>query len=102
MRIPASAGDDIVSSLLKDRAVFLKLVQFYELKLRQPTFTFTIDCLPAYTKFNKKKKVMAVLQVVDKTDTTHNYKNTAVRGHENRTKDSDVDSWYTKSVFAGE
>ena len=50
------------------------------------TFTFTIDCLPAYTKFNKKKKVMAVLQVVDKTDTTHNYKNTAVRGHENRTK----------------
>lgn len=66
------------------------------------TFTFTIDCLPAYTKFNKKKKVMAVLQVVDKTDTTHNYKNTAVRGHENRTKDSDVDSWYTKSVFAGE
>lgn len=43
--------------------------------------------------------MMAVLQVIDKTDTTHNYKNTEVRGHESRTKDSDVDSWYTKSIF---
>lgn len=60
--------------------------------------------MPAYTKFNKKKKVMAVLQVVDKTDTTHNYKNTEVRGHKDRTKDSDVDKWYDHSVFntAGE
>ena len=64
------------------------------------TFTFTIDCMPAYTKFNKKKKVMATLQVVDKTDTTHNYKNKDVLGHDGRTKDSDVDSWYSKSVFS--
>lgn len=56
--------------------------------------------MPAYTKFNKKKKVMATLQVVDKTDTTHNYKNKDVLGHEDRTKDSDVDSWYSKSVFS--
>ena len=63
------------------------------------TFTFTIDCFPAYTKFNKKKKVMATLQIISATDTTHNYKNTDVRGHEDRTKDSDVDGWYTKSVF---
>lgn len=56
--------------------------------------------MPAYTKFNKKKKVMATLQVVDKTDTTHNYKNKDILGHENRTKDSDVDSWYSKSVFS--
>ena len=62
------------------------------------TFTFTIDCMPAYTKFNKKKKVMATLQVVDKTDTTHNYKNKDVLGHDGRTKDSDVDSWYSKST----
>ena len=68
------------------------------------TFTFTIDCFPAFTKFNKKKKVMAVLQVVDNTDTTHNYKNKEVLGHEGRTADSDVDKWYTKSIFdeAGE
>ena len=66
------------------------------------SLTFTIDCLPAYTKFNKKEKVMAILQVIDKTDTTHNYKNTEVRGHEKLTKDSDVEAWYTKSVFAGE
>ena len=64
------------------------------------TFTFTIDCMPAYTKFNKKKKVMATLQVVDKTDTTHNYKNKNILGHAGRTKDSDVDSWYSKSVFS--
>lgn len=64
------------------------------------TFTFTIDCMPAYTKFNKKKKVMATLQVVDKTDTTHNYKNKDVLGHNGRTKDSDVAQWYSKSVFS--
>ena len=63
------------------------------------TFTFTIDCFPAFTKFNKKKKVMAILQVVDNTDTTHNYKNKEVLGHGNRTADSDVDKWYTKSIF---
>lgn len=66
------------------------------------TFTFTIDCMPAYTKFNKKKKIMATLQVVDQTDTTHNYKNKDILGHENRTADSDVDDWYSKSVFSAE
>lgn len=64
------------------------------------TLTFTIDCMPAYTKFNKKKKVMATLQIVDKTDTSHNYKNKTVLGHEGRTKDSDVNDWYTKSIFS--
>lgn len=64
------------------------------------SFTFTIDCFPAYTKFNKKKKVMALLQVVDSTDTTHNYKNKNVLGHDGRTKDSDVDSWYANSIFS--
>lgn len=63
------------------------------------SFSFVIDCFPAYTKFNKKKKVMALLQVVDKTDTTHNYTDKTVMGHKDRTKDSDVDSWYSKSVF---
>lgn len=64
------------------------------------TFSFVIDCFPAFTKFNKKKKVMAVLQIVDNTDTTHNYKNKEVMGHDGRTSDSDVDQWYTKSIFA--
>lgn len=64
------------------------------------TFQFTIDCFPAYTKFNKKKKVMATLQVIDQTDTTHNYKNKNILGHDGRTKDSDVDKWYSKSVFS--
>ena len=29
------------------------------------TFTFTVDCFPAYTKFNKTKKVLGLLQVID-------------------------------------
>ena len=43
---------------------------------------------------------MAVLQIVDNTDTTHNYKNKDVMGHDDRTSDSDVDQWYSKSIFA--
>lgn len=58
--------------------------------------------MPAFTKFNRKKKVMAVLQIIDKTDTSHNYRDKSVMGHEGRTKDSEVDSWYTKSVFDSE
>lgn len=63
------------------------------------TFTFTIDCFPAYTKFNKKKKMMAVLQVIDKTDTTHNYTDKSVMGHKDRQNDSEISNWYSKSVF---
>lgn len=63
------------------------------------TFTFTIDAFPAYTKFNKKKKVMATLQVIEPTSTTHNYKNDKVLGHANRTGDNDLDTWYPNSVF---
>lgn len=63
------------------------------------TFSFVIDCFPAYTKFNKKKKVMATLQIIGVTDKTHNYKNTEVRGHENRHSDSEIDGWYQNSVF---
>lgn len=63
------------------------------------TFTFTVDCFPAFTKFNKKKKVMAELQIVSTTDTTHNYVEKSIIGHEHRTSDAEVNDWYTKSVF---
>lgn len=63
------------------------------------TFTFTIDCFPAYTKFNKTKKVLATLQILDPTDYKHNYSDTSVIGHQGRKDDSDVDSWFTHSVF---
>lgn len=63
------------------------------------TFTFTIDAFPAYTKFDKEKKVMATLQVIEPTATTHNYPNKEIVGHANRTSDADVDKWYTKSIF---
>lgn len=66
------------------------------------TFTFTIDCFPAYTKFNRKKKVMAILQVLDNNAATHNYRTKSVMGHEGRTSDEDVDKWYSKSIFNAE
>ena len=47
------------------------------------TFTFTIDAFPAYTKFDKKKKVMAALQIIDPSEAGHNYEDMSVLGHNN-------------------
>ena len=33
------------------------------------TFTFTADAFPAYTKFDRTKRVLALLQVVDEAAT---------------------------------
>lgn len=65
------------------------------------TFTFTIDCFPAYTKFNKTKKVLATLQVLDPTDVKHNYAKEGIYGHKDRTADDDAyfTGLYDKSVF---
>lgn len=63
------------------------------------TFTFTIDAFPAYTKFNKGKKVMAVLQILDAESEAHNYRIKSILGHEDRTSDDDVNEWYDKSIF---
>lgn len=63
------------------------------------TFTFTIDAFPAYTKFNKKKKVMATLQIIEPQADTHNYPDKTILGHDNRTSDEDVDTWYPFSLF---
>ena len=70
------------------------------------TFTFTIDAFPAYTKFNKRKKVMAALQVVDTTGKAgHNYDNKAIIGHEEVYHRDDIyedfegTAPYTKSIF---
>lgn len=43
--------------------------------------------------------MMAVLQVIDKTDTTHNYTDKNVMGHKGRQNDSEISDWYSKSVF---
>lgn len=29
------------------------------------TFTFTVDAFPSYTRFNKTKKVLGLLQIID-------------------------------------
>ncbi len=65
------------------------------------TFTFTIDCFPAYTKFNKTKKVMAALQVLDPTDTKHNYSDKTIIGHEDRTSDDELPAAYAPSIWGG-
>ena len=65
------------------------------------TFTFTIDCFPAYTKFNKTKKVMAALQVLDPTDTKHNYSDKTIIGHEGRESDDELPAAYTPSIWGG-
>lgn len=68
------------------------------------TFTFTIDAFPAYTKFNKAKKVMAALQIIDPTAAKHNYANKDVIGHVDRTDDHDTyyDGLYVNDAITGD
>lgn len=63
------------------------------------TFTFTIDCFPAYTKFDKTHKVLAELITLDPNESTHPYSNEDIIGHIGRESDADTDDWYTYSVF---
>jgi len=37
------------------------------------TFTFTMDAFPDYTRWNKKKKVLAAIQVVDSSDERNDF-----------------------------
>ena len=73
------------------------------------TFTFTIDAFPAYTKFNKSKKVMAALQIIDPSEAGHNYPNHEILGHndyrdegENGAMGSEeyYENIYEKSIFS--
>lgn len=67
------------------------------------TFTFTIDAFPAYTKFNKTKKVMAALQIIDPEAAKHNYADHNVLGHNSYRDDKDSEAYYediySKSIF---
>ena len=74
------------------------------------TFTFTIDAFPAYTKFNKRKKVMAALQIIDPSVAGHNYADKSVIGHVGREHGvdiygegpeaaTDMDKIYNYSIF---
>lgn len=55
--------------------------------------------MPAYTKFDKSKKVLATLQVIDAASGGHDYSDKAIVGHKGRNGDADPDKWYTKSIF---
>ena len=74
------------------------------------TFTFTIDAFPAFTKFNKRKKVMAALQIIDPTVAGHNYADKSITGHVEREHGvdiygegpdsaTDIDKIYNYSIF---
>lgn len=93
-------GNDVPAKFVIPRGKIQSNFTFTMANSGDPSsFTFTIDCFPAYTKFNKKKKVMAALQVISATAETHNYKNEDIRGHSGRVSDNDTEDWYTKSVF---
>lgn len=55
--------------------------------------------MPAYTKFDKSKKVLATLQVIDTAAGGHDYTDEAILGHKGRTKDEEAAGWYSKSIF---
>ena len=95
-----STGEDLAAEFIIPRGKIQSNFTFTMANSGDPsTFTFTIDAFPAYTKFNKNKKVMAVLQVLDSEGEAHNYRTKDIIGHQGRTSDEDVDEYYTKSVF---
>lgn len=65
------------------------------------TFTFTMDAMPAYTYFNRKKKVLCVLQIVDETgaasipDAVMRHGTGYSHGDTDSTDVTKVDSYYT-------
>ena len=70
------------------------------------TFTFTIDAFPAYTKFDKTKKVMAALQIIDPKAAGHNYADHTILGHNDYRDEKDSDAYYDDiydgvSIFGG-
>lgn len=50
------------------------------------TFTFTIDAFPDYTRFNKTKKVLAVIQMV--TNAEQGEELTRIKTHSEDVEDS--------------
>ena len=66
------------------------------------TFTFTIDAFPAYTKFNKTKKVMAALQIIDPSAAAHNYADHTILGHNTYRDNKDSAAYYDDIYSSGE
>ena len=69
------------------------------------TFTFTVDCFPAFTKFSRNHTSLAQLQVIDTiSEDVHDYTNKGINGHSGKAE-TDVkqapDQAYTGSVFGG-
>ena len=101
-----ATGEDMAAEFIIPRGKIQSNFTFTMANSGDPsTFTFTIDAFPAYTKFNKSKKVMAVLQIIDTAAEGHPYEDKNVLGHgvsdeaPTRKSNDDVNEWYTESIF---
>lgn len=84
-----STGQDFPAEFIIPRGKIQSNFTFTMANSGDPsTFTFTIDAFPAYTKFNKTKKVMAALQIIDPQEAQHNYADHTILGH-NAYRDGD-------------
>jgi hypothetical protein len=52
------------------------------------TFTFTMDAFPDYTRFDKTKKVLSAIQIIDTTDGSGNISRTST------VHSADHDKWF--------
>ena len=95
-----ATGEDLPAEFIIPRGKIESNFTFQMNNSGDPSaFDFKIDCMPAYTKFDKSKKVLATLQVIDTAAGGHDYTDEAVLGHKGRTKDEEAAGWYSKSIF---
>ena len=63
------------------------------------TFTFTMDAMPGYTYFDKTKKVLCVIQIIQEDVADKNWK--TVMGHTNgETQETFVESKTDSNPFS--
>lgn len=64
------------------------------------TFTFTLDAFPDYTRWNSKKKVLAAIQVLDTSTTTHDFVRPGTK-HNQSTVPTAQDGYTANDVYEG-
>lgn len=64
-------GEDMAAEIIIPKAKVQSGFTFSMAASGDPsTFTFTMDCFPGYTQFDKTKKVMCIMQVIGTDDTS--------------------------------
>lgn len=97
----SESGDDFPAEFVIPRA---KVQSNFTLTMSNSgdpsSLQFTLDAFPAYTKFDKTRKVLGEMQVIDSEGSTHNYSDKTIIGHLTRTDDDEATEGYAGSVFA--